>query len=132
MIGVTMSKSESNGSSKKKSSSYYRTLKPSKMIEITKAGKGINKDDADYEFIGMAYFSKSGAEVLKKLYDDCRNRGGGKFHEAESFEKASDLDMFQEIIDRGFTVNALEVYKGWIEIHNKEDIEIAEKMLQAL
>jgi phosphoenolpyruvate phosphomutase len=117
--------------SKKKSSSHYRTLQPSKMIEITNAGKNINKDDADYEFIGMAYFSKSGAQILKKVYDDCKKRDdGGTFHEAKSFDNASELDIFQEIIDRGFTVNALEVYKGWIEIHNKKDIELAEQMLR--
>jgi hypothetical protein len=99
------------------------------MIELTKTGKDISKDDADYEFIGMAYFSKNGSAILKKVYEDCRKNIKGRFHEAESFEQASDLDMFQEIIDRGFVVNALEVYKGWIEIHKKKDIEIAEKML---
>ncbi len=117
--------------SKKKTSSYYRTLQPSRMIELTGAGKNISKDDADYEFIGMAYFSKNGADILKKVYEDCRKRVEGRFHEAETFGIASDLDIFQEIMDRGFTVNALEVYKGWIEIHNKGDIDIAERMLRA-
>lgn len=117
--------------SKKKSSTYYRTLQPSKMIEITRTGKNISKEDANYEFIGMAYFSKNGSEILKKLYDDCRKKIDGIFHEAKSFEKASDLDIFQEIIDRGFTVNALEVFKGWMEVHNKKDVEIAEKMVKS-
>jgi len=115
--------------SKKKISSYYRTLQPSKMIELTKTGKNISKNDADYEFIGIAIFSKKGAEILKKVYEDCKKTVKARFHEADSFDQASDLDIFQEIIDRGFTVNALEVYKGWIEIHNKKDIEFAKKML---
>jgi len=99
------------------------------MIELTKIGKNISKSDADYEFIGIAYFSEKGAEILKKVYDDCKRNAKGRFHESESFDRASDLDLIQEIIDRGFVVNALEVYKGWIEVHNKKDIEIAEKML---
>lgn len=115
--------------SKEKKASHYRTLKPSKMIELTQIGKNVCKDDADYEFIGIAYFSEKGAEILKKVYDDCKKNAKGKFHEAESFDQASETDIIQEIINRGFTVNALEVYKGWIEIHNKKDIEIAEKML---
>ena len=116
---------------KKKISSYYRTLHPSKLIKLMRIGKNIDKDDADYEFIGIAYFSKNGASILKKVYEDSKKRVKGRFHEAETFDQSSVLDIFQEIIDRGFTVNALEVYKGWIEIHNKKDIEIAKRMLNA-
>lgn len=116
--------------SKRKISSYYRTLHPSKMVEVRRLGKEISKDDADFEFIGMAYFSERGAEILKKVHEDCKRNNEGEFHEAESFDQASHLDILQEIIDRGFTVNALEIYKGWIEIHNEEDIEIADEMLE--
>lgn len=115
--------------SKKKRSSYYRTLQPSAMIDVMGIGKDTNKNDADYEFIGMAYFSKKGADILKKVYEDCKEKVKGEFHEAESFNKAAITDIIQEIIDRGFTVNALEVYKGWMEIHNKKDKEIAEKII---
>lgn len=115
--------------SKMKASTHYRTLHPSKMMELKRAGKNIDKDEADYEFIGIAYFSEKGADILRKVYDDCKQRVKGRFHEAESFSLASDLDIFQEIMDRGYSVNALEVYKGWIEVHNKDDVDIAEKML---
>ena len=119
--------------SKTKPSSYYRTLQPSKMLEIKRIGKNIEKKDADYEFIGIAYFSEKGAEILKKVYDDCKNKNiKDNFHEAISFEKAGITDIIQEIIDRGFTVNGLEVYKGWIEIHNRKDKEIAEEMISTL
>jgi len=119
--------------SKTKQSSFYRTLQPSTMIEVTKIGKNIDKDLADYEFIGMAYFSEKGAEILKKVYDDCKKRlKTEKFHESESFNRSSITDIIQEIIDRGFTVNALQVYKGWIEIHNMKDKEIAEEMISSL
>ena len=117
---------------KTKQSSYYRTLQPSVMTEIVQIGKSIKKDDADFEFIGLAYFSKKGADILKKVYDDCMEKTTGRFQEAESFDQAGITDIIQEIIDRGFTVNALEVYKGWMEIHNKKDVEIAEKMISSL
>jgi len=116
--------------SKTKQSSFHRTLQPTKMIEITNIAKNIDKNESDFEFIGIAYFSEKGAEILKKVYDDCREKySKKKFHEAESFEKAGVTDIIQEIIDRGFTVNALQVYKGWIEIHNKKDKKIAEEMV---
>lgn len=119
--------------SKTKQSSYHRTLQPTKMIEITKIGKNIDKNEADFEFVGIAFFNEKGAEILKKIYDDCKeNKSKDKFHEADSFEKAGVTDIIQEIIDRGFTVNALQVYKGWIEIHNEKDKKIAEEMISTL
>lgn len=119
--------------SKTKQSSYYRTLQPITMSEVIKIGKNIDKNEADFEFIGIAYFTEKGAEILKKVYDDCKEKYvKEKFHEAESFDKAGIIDIFQEIIDRGFPVNALQVYKGWIEIHNKKDKTIAEEMISTL
>jgi phosphoenolpyruvate phosphomutase len=120
--------------SKAKQSSYHRTLQPSSMIEVTKIGKYIDKNDADFEFIGIAYFSEKGAEILKKVYDDCREKmqKNQTFHEAVDFNHAGVNDIIQEIIDRGFAVNALQVYKGWIEIHNKKDKKIAEELTSSL
>ena len=119
--------------SKTKQSSYYRTLQPSTMIEVTKIGKNISKNEADFEFIGIAYFSEKGAEILKKIYDDCKKKHLTEgFHEADSFSKAGVTDIIQEIIDKGFTVNALQVYKGWVEIHNKKDKKIVEEMLSEI
>lgn len=97
--------------------------------EIIRIGKNINKDMADFEFVGIAYFSEYGVEIIKKIYHDCKLNHKGSFHEADSFEKASFTDFIQEIIDRGFKVDFLEVYKGWIEIHTKRDIEIAESII---
>jgi phosphoenolpyruvate phosphomutase len=118
---------------KTKQFSYYRTLQPTTMIEVTKIGKNIPKEEADFEFIGIAYFSEKGAEILKKTYDDCKDKyKKEKFHEAKSFSRAGVTDIIQEIIDRGFTVNALQVYKGWMEIHNIKDKEFAEEMLSKI
>ena len=113
--------------SRKKRSSYYRSLQPTSLIEITRVGKKIDVDIADYEFIGLAYFSEEGAEILRKIYKDCQETVEGQFHEAESFAQAGVTDLIQEVIDRGFTVHGIEVYKGWMEIHNREDVAIAEQ-----
>jgi len=120
-------------SSDVKQSSYHRKLQPSATTKIKGIGKNISKERADFEFIGIAYFSEKGAEIFKKVYDDCRVRYKNKpFHEADSFEQSGVTDLIQEIMDRGFAVNALEVYKGWIEIHSLSDKEIAEKMITQL
>lgn len=42
---------------------------------------------------------------------------------------ASITDFIQELIDRGFKVKGLEVFKGWMEIHNLEDVQLASQEL---
>lgn len=118
--------------SKRKRSSYHRELQPTSLVEITSVGKKIDKNHSDYEFVGLAYFSERGAEILKKVYDDCRENHEGGFHESKSFDQASITDIIQEIIDRGFTVYGQEAYKGWMEIHDREDKEKAEEMVKSL
>ena len=97
--------------------------------EIIRIGRGINMDMADYEFTGIAYFSEYGVEIIRKIYNECKLSHKGKFHEANSFENASFIDLIQEVIDRGFRVDILEVHKGWFEIHTKKDIEVAERLI---
>ena len=116
-------------SKQQRTSHYYRSLRPMGLVEITHIGKKIDIEVANYEFIGAAYFSEQGARILRKVYQDCQETVHGRFHEAESFDLAADTDLLQEVIDRGFTVHGLEIYQGWMEIHNREDVEIAEQEL---
>ena len=112
---------------KNKPSAEHRTLHL-KENEAIRIGKTIDKNMADYEYVGIAYFSEYGANIIRKIYHECKMSHKGRFHEAESFKKASFTDFIQEVIDRGFRVSLLEVHKGWYEIHNKKDIEIVEKL----
>jgi len=113
---------------KNKPSEQTRDLYQNKN-EIIRIGRSINMDMADYEFTGIAYFSEYGVEIIKQIYHECELNHEGNFHEANSFENASFIDLIQEVIDRGFRVDILEVHKGWFELHNKKDIEIAEKLI---
>jgi len=95
--------------------------------EVVGIGKNIDKETADYEYIGIIYFSEYGAKALKKIYHECKETHKGRFHEASDFDHASDTDMIQELIDGGFRVKIMEIHKGWMEIHSKEDYELAQK-----
>jgi phosphoenolpyruvate mutase len=110
--------------SRGKRSAHYRSLNP-RRIEITAIGKSISLEKADYEFTGLAFFSAEGAGILRKVYYDCLSTVEGPFHEAKSFDQAGVTDLLQEIVDRGFLVQGTEVYGGWMEIHRREDIDIA-------
>lgn len=97
--------------------------------EVVRIGKNIKIEMADYEYIGIAYFSKNGVEILRNVYYDCKEIYKGRFHEAIDFEHADLMDLIQEIANRGFKVNTVEVHKGWIEINDKKDVISAENVI---
>ncbi|GAJ02287.1 unnamed protein product, partial [marine sediment metagenome] len=96
-----------------------------KMVEI---GKAINPNEAYGEFIGLAKFSNTGAEILKTNYKRVVTQfGNTEFHAAPSVEKAYLTDMFQELIDKGYTVSNSDIEGQWMEIDTIEDIDRARK-----
>ena len=96
---------------------------------LSKIGNKINPETATHEFIGLAKFSKSGAEQFVQTYEDCVQNYQGKFQEADDIAQFTFTDLIQEMVDRGFTVNFLEIHKGWLEIHREEDIALANEFL---
>jgi phosphoenolpyruvate phosphomutase len=89
--------------------------------KIRKIGKQIDQQKAHGEFIGLAYFSKKGAEILKSVYQQSREKYKNTFHESASYKKAYFTDIIQEIIDEGYMVTNLDTYGDWMEIDTFED-----------
>ena len=108
---------------------YYRTPKTILEKEVSFIGKKIKKEIATHEFVGIAKFSEYGTRNLKEVYEDCLKHHKGKFHETESIQRASIVDLIQEMIERGFKVHYIETNKGWIEIHNKKDYDMVKKII---
>ena len=113
------------------SNEHYRMLTPLTDLEIKMIGQRVSPDRATHEFAGIAYFSEQGADILKKVYHEAKQKYAGKqFHEAATFEKASFADIIQEIIYMGFPIKVYEVNQGWQEIHNTHDYKHALESLQ--
>ena len=91
---------------------------------IVRIGKSININDACGEFIGLAKFSKKGAEILKTNYRRVKEQLGSNspFHEASTVENAYLTDMFQELVDSGYKVTNVDIKGGWLELDTVEDI----------
>ena len=121
-----------------------RTMHPTDEAElvvvrdnkIVKISKFMNPDVAHGEFIGLAKFTKKGAEILKRNYKRClENKWCGyeknqRFHDATSIEKAYLTDMLQELINRDYPIENVDI-KGnppWIEIDTPQDLKRAEKI----
>jgi len=96
---------------------------------ISKIGSKLNPETATHEFIGLAKFTKTGAEQLLQTYEDCVKNYHGKFQEADDISQFKFTDLIQEMIDRGYVANFLEIHKGWLEIHRAEDIDLANRFL---
>jgi phosphoenolpyruvate phosphomutase len=114
---------------KNKNQDSVRKIVDAPEEEISFIGKKIDEDAADYEFAGIAYFSEAGTKILKDVYDDSLKQYSEKrFHEAENIWKADFTDLIQEIIDRGYKVRALKTYKGWMEVHNEDDLNLVKEL----
>ena len=106
------------------------TVKNNKVELISKF---MNPDIAYGEFIGLAKFTKKGAEILVRNYNRILNNmwcGHGpnqRFYDATNLEKAYVTDMLQELIDRGYVVKNVDIKGNWIEIDTPQDFERASK-----
>jgi len=96
---------------------------PYKHNPIIKIGRSIPEADADYEFIGLALFSKKGLKDFATEYNNLRKRVSCK--QIHKFEKLDIIDVFNEMIKNGYIIDSMEVNTGWMEIHTFENYKVA-------
>ena len=93
--------------------------------QVVKIGKEVVRpDEAHGEFIGLAKFTKSGAESMRTAYHRiAEERPTAPFQHAASLEKAYMTDMIQELVDNGSLVQSSDIEGGWMEIDTPQDLE---------
>ena len=107
-------------------SSHPRFVMGDEEHRIVKIGQHLPLDHAHGEFIGMAMFSEIGTQALKDCYHRSQERyKSSGFHEASSVSKASFTDLIQELIDQGQRVDAVPIFKGWMEVDSFEEYQKA-------
>lgn len=113
-----------------KSHRFIPSMDLEEKNQILKIGLDLSLSQSHGEFIGMAFFSKNGCRILREIYHQAENKyQQGPFQGATDFAHASFSGMMQEIIDNGFPITAVEIYKGWIEIDTLEDYHRARRIL---
>ena len=113
---------------KKRSRDFVRKITDNLEEEVCAIGSKVNRESADYEFIGIAYFSENGTKILKDVYRDSLEKYKRKpFQGAENIYRANFTDLIQEIIDRGYKVKILKTFKGWMEIDDENDLNLAKE-----
>ena len=78
------------------------------------------------EFIGLMKLSKNGSKQFVDCYEKIHTHEG-KFHDAQSIEKAKLIDLLQELIENKIKIDAIPITGKWCEIDTEEDLELAKK-----
>jgi phosphoenolpyruvate phosphomutase len=103
-----------------------RFIMPEGETTVARIGQDVPANQTHGEFIGMAMFSEKGARAFTECYRASQAKYKAKgFHEAGEFMKASLPDLIQELIDTGVTVQAVPIYKGWMEVDSFEEYQKA-------
>jgi len=103
-----------------------RFVMPEGEHQVVKIGQQLPRELAHGEFIGMAMFSEKGTQALRECYHRSQKQSqSSAFHESVSLAKASFTDMLQELIDQGCRIQAVSIFKGWMEVDSFEEYQNA-------
>ena len=95
---------------------------------VTRVHRGIESNQAHGEFTGLAKFSKTGADALKKHFHQVRGKFSGKpFREAAVFEKAYFIHLLQDMIESGQKMAHADTPGNYMEVDTQQDFELAQK-----
>jgi len=79
------------------------------------------------EFLGVIKLSANGSRTIIKKYEELEKSHVGKFHDANSLEKAKLADILQELIDSKIEISFIAINGKWCEIDTPKDLERARK-----
>ena len=80
------------------------------------------------EFLGVIKLSGKGSKIMIKKYEELESSHKGKFHDADSLEKAKLVDILQELIDSKIEIYSISITGKWCEIDTPKDLERARKI----
>jgi choline kinase len=118
-----------------------RTLHPVSEAELTRideqgrvvrVGKGaVPREKAVGEFIGLAYFSATGAAALRAVWDGALAAGGleAPFGFAPTLRQAYLTDALNALADRGIRLDPVFIDGQWREIDTPQDLAAAQAVV---
>ena len=80
------------------------------------------------EFLGIIKLSRKGSKIMVEKYEELESSHNGKFHDADSLEKAKLVDILQELIDSKIDIHSISITGKWCEIDTPKDLERARKI----
>jgi choline kinase len=93
---------------------------------VIRIHRAIANEEAAGEYIGVAKFSPHGASLLREHYHRVlRAFAGHPWRNAASFEKAYLIELFQEMIESGVSIDMVTTDGDYMEIDTEEDYRLA-------
>jgi choline kinase len=93
---------------------------------VTRVDRKIPESDAYGEYIGVAKFSTEGAGRLHDYYRRRREQFSGRpWRDAQVFEKAYKILLFQDMIEQGERFGHVDTPGGYIEVDTQQDFDYA-------
>ena len=102
-----------------------------KILQISAKETSLDiKNQGVGEFLGIIKLSGNGSKIIIKKYEELEKSHVGRFHDANSLEKAKLIDMLQELIDSKIEISPITIGGKWCEIDTPKDLERARKIFQ--
>ncbi|MGG7147234.1 NTP transferase domain-containing protein [Clostridium butyricum] len=84
------------------------------------------------QYIGLTKFKKEGLNVLKQIYDEEKKafeNGKNYICKIRNLKNIYMTDVIQGLINEGNEVKEVSINRGWVEIDNIHDLEVANKLI---
>ena len=103
-------------------------LKNNKIVQVSAKQIDADLNVETGELLGIMKLSSEGSKILIEHYEKLENNHTGKFHDAESFQKAKFVDILQELTSTGISINPIIITGNWCEIDTPDDLARAKKI----
>ena len=105
-------------------------IKQKKIVQISAKEISLESKNEIGEFLGIIKLSTAGSKILVKKYEELEKSHTGKFHDADSLNKAKLVDILQELIDSKIEIFPSIISGKWCEIDTPKDLERAKKIFK--
>ena len=129
-IDLDWEKSYEERSDNPKSLADKVLINQNKIVQISAKKILLEPKNKVGEFLGIIKLSTNGSKILIKKYEELEKSHTGKFHDADSLEKAKLVDILQELIDSKIKISPLIISGKWCEIDTPKDLERARKIFK--
>jgi choline kinase len=99
------------------------------LAEIGQRPKSMDEIQAQY--IGLVAFRADGVQAITRTYDALEKSGSNPFGGTRSLDQLYMTDLLQGLIGQGERLAAVPITRGWVEVDNPRDLQVAEQYAAA-